>query len=252
MQVVSIPVIGQNCTILQIVDTPGCTPAAWQSVFQEARNELADISNSINIDEGQYGQCYPLRSDIFNAFWYTPLHRVNVVIVGQDPYPQALTLGDGSIGPRAVGLSFSVRRGDAIPSSLANIYKELQHSGMFGYRTLPDHGDLSAWCRQGVLLLNSCLTVRPGQPGSHGAVWSGFISRVLAAIAQVNPYCIFMLWGNQAREIKKLPGWSETFLRVEGVHPSGMNGNKFVGCNHFRIVNDTLKAQGKRPIVWKV
>jgi len=182
--------VDQNWSIERITtETP---PVTWESVFEDAKHELHDVSLVLDEQEKMYGTYYPLKRDIFAAFNYTPLNNVKVVILGQDPYHQSVNI-NGKTLPRSVGLSFSVRQEDSIPSSLRNIYTELADT-VRGFR-IPDHGDLREWARQGVLLLNTCLTVRPGQPGSHGDIWLGFINKVFKAIAVTNPYCIFMLWG---------------------------------------------------------
>ena len=136
-------------------------PYSWERIFDEAVNELRDI-NSVLMQKDKEGGWYPLRCDLFNAFHFTPINRVRVVIIGQDPYHDFVH----SVGaPRAMGLSFSVRPGVPVPPSLRNIYKEVQ--SCYPSFRIPSHGDLTAWTEQGVLLLNTCLTVQPGQAGSH-------------------------------------------------------------------------------------
>lgn len=223
-------------------------PVTWENVFQDAKHELSDVSQILNEQERMYGTYYPLKKDIFAAFQYTPLNNVKVVIVGQDPYHQTISIHGQSV-PRAVGLSFSVRREDSTPSSLQNIYTELANT-VRGF-TKPDHGDLREWARQGVLLLNMCLTVRPSQAGSHGDIWLGFNNKVFKAIAAVNPYCIFMLWGKEAQKVKPMLGERSTIL--EAAHPSGLSARKgFFGCNHFNLANDALIRQGKVGINWRI
>lgn len=223
-------------------------PYTWEEVFKDAYYELRDTSNDLIKYEQNFGQFYPLKEDLFNAFRYTQLHNVKVVIIGQDPYPQTIIVNGKSV-PRAIGLSFSVRREDIIPSSLKNIYKELENSVRGWVR--PNHGDLKEWTSQGVLLLNTCLTVRPGQPGSHGKhLWMGLMNKVFRAIATVNPNCIYMLWGQHARDLKPLLG--EKSIILEAAHPSGLSAEGFLGCNHFNLANDFLLKQGKTPINWKI
>lgn len=221
--------------------TTEAPPRTWENVFKDAKAELRDISMILDEQERTYGQYYPLKKDIFAAFHYTPLSNVKVVILGQDPYHQTINI-NGVTLPRAVGLSFSVRREDTIPSSLQNIYTELANT-VRGF-TKPDHGDLREWTSQGVLLLNSCLTVRPGQPGSHGDIWLGFINKVFKAIASVNPNCVYMLWGREAQKVKPMLG--ERSIILEAAHPSGLSARRgFFGCNHFNLANDSLIRQGK-------
>jgi uracil-DNA glycosylase len=220
-------------------------PTTWEAVFQEADYEFQDIERTLYDDETNYGSYYPLKSDLFNAFHYTPLPLVKVVIIGQDPYPQPFR--DGL--PRATGMSFSVRKDDSIPSSLGNIFTELSNT-VRGF-TRPSHGNLERWARQGVLLLNRCLTVRPGQPNSHGDIWLGFVNRVLKAIAAVNPQCIFLFWGREAQKMASMVG--ERSIILEAAHPSGRSAHRgFFGCNHFNKVNEILLKQGKTAICWKL
>lgn len=234
---------GQTWTVSEIAEKD--TPLTWEKVFENAREDIDHASKIIERDQESI-DIYPLKKDIFNAFKYTPLEDVKVVIVGQDPYPQAITI-DGISMPRAVGLSFSVRREDKIPMSLNNIYKELVNC-IPGF-VKPNHGDLRSWARQGVLLLNMCLTVRAGLPGSHGAIWLGFIKKVLTAVTEHNPKCIFVLWGKEAQNIKPLI--SDNCIFLETSHPSGFSANRgFLGSNHFRLINEELVKQDKEPINW--
>jgi uracil-DNA glycosylase len=221
-------------------------PNSWEKVFKEAKNELKDVSEILQKDEEKNGEFFPLKSDIFRAFYLTPLTNTKVVIIGQDPYHNNVFL-NGKTLPRAVGMSFSVRRDDAIPSSLQNIFTELSNT-VKGFKP-PCSGDLSTWAYQGVLLLNTCLTVRPGKPGSHGEIWLGFIYRVFKAISEVNPSCIFLLWGKEAQKLKTMIG--EKSVILEAAHPSGFSARRgFFGCNHFNEVNKILLKQGKSEIKW--
>ena len=223
-------------------------PTTWEAVFEDSEAELRDVSHVLDEQERTYGTYYPLKSDIFNAFHYTPLNSVKVVIIGQDPYHQSVYI-DGQCVPRAQGLSFSVRQKDSIPSSLNNIYTELANT-VRGFKK-PDHGDLREWSRQGILLLNNCLTVRAGTPGSHGDIWLGFINKVFRAIAAVNPYCIFLLWGREAQKVKPMLG--DRSIIFEAAHPSGLSARRgFFGCDHFNMVNDALIRQGKVGINWRI
>jgi len=167
-----------------------------------------------------------------------------VVIIAQDPY-----FGINSDGtPQAQGLAFSVKKGEKIPSSLINIYKELSNS--IPNFTKPNHGCLENWSKQGVLLLNSCLTVRPGDPGCHKELWYSFIKKVINSIIDNNPYCIFILWGRQAQKIRKMLGERVTVL--EAAHPSGLSCKNFLGCNHFNQVNELLIEKNQTPINWQI
>lgn len=223
-------------------------PTSWENVFEQAEPELHDISIILDEQERTYGNYYPLKKDLFNAFNYTQLHNVKVVIMGQDPYHQSITV-DGKAMPRAVGVSFGTRLEDSIPSSLKNIYAELTKT-VEGFRP-PDHGDIREWTSQGVLMLNTCLTVRPGQPKSHGDVWLGFINKIFKEISNVNPYCIYLLWGKDAQKLKPMLG--EKSIVFEAAHPSGLSASRgFFGCNHFNLVNEKLIKLGKTPINWRL
>lgn len=226
-------------------------PDTWGEAFAEALPDIEGIPGGRGLDEilaedeAKYGMYYPLKKDIFNAFRLTPLNKVRVIIIGQDPYHQTLPGGD----PRAVGMSFSVRKSDAIPSSLNNIYKELQNT-VHGFEP-PNHGDLSEWAQQGVLMLNTCLSVRPGQAGSHGDIWMGFVTKMLRKIAEVRPKAIFLLWGRHAQKLQFL--LDSKAIILEAAHPSGLSARRgFFGCNHFRQVNDILISMGEAPINWQI
>jgi uracil-DNA glycosylase len=221
-------------------------PSTWEAVFEDAKNELIDISRKLDEYERDQGPFYPNKEDIFAAFNYTPLSKVKVVILGQDPYHQTVHLY-GKPMPRAMGLSFSVRLGDEVPSSLKNIYTELETT-VRGFRR-PDHGDLRDWARQGILMLNSCLTVQPSKAGSHGELWMGFITKVFKAISIANPQCIYVLWGRQAQSMRSMIG--EKSIVYEAAHPSGLSAKKgFFECDHFNKINKTLIQQGKVSISW--
>lgn len=185
---------------------------------------------------------YPPRSLIFNALNTTPLNQVKVVIIGQDPYH----------GPnQAHGLSFSVQRGVALPPSLRNIFHEL-HTDL-GV-PIPKHGDLTHWAEQGVLLLNSVLTVEAGQPTSHQKRgWEEFTDHVIDVLNQQREHIVFILWGAYAqRKGQRID--PNKHLILKAAHPSPLAANRggFFGCKVFSKSNNYLKQNGIEPIDWQL
>lgn len=185
---------------------------------------------------------YPPKKDVFNAFKYCPLNKVKIVILGQDPYH-----GHG----QAHGLSFSVNKGVALPPSLRNIYKELQTDVGF---LQPDHGDLSEWSIQGVLLLNDVLTVKAGKAGSHQKLgWEEFTENVISYLSENKNDLVFLLWGNHA--IKKGKNINRTkHLVLTSGHPSPMSANqgKWFGNKHFSQANTYLISKEQQPVNWQL
>ena len=193
-----------------------------------------------------YAQCltngdeiYPPRDQIFAAFNLTKLDQVKVVILGQDPYH-----GPG----QAMGLSFSVPEGVKIPPSLRNIYKEiLSDIGTVQH----DTGDLSEWARQGVLLLNSVLTVEAAQAGSHRSQgWENFTDAAIRSVSETAEPCVFMLWGGWAKTKTPLID-TEKHLILTTAHPSPLSAYRgFNGCGHFSAANAFLDENGRGKIIW--
>jgi len=235
--------INQGWSILDVATR--AIPPGWTNVFRASMPEFEHINRSLIKDEEQHGLCYPLRKNLFKAFDMCPLSNVKVVIVGQDPYHS----DDHNGYPIAMGMSFSVNRGVTIPSSLNNIFKELARS--IPNWNSPIYGDLSNWARQGVLMLNTCLTVRPHQAKSHKSLWMGFVAKIIASLNETNSHCIFVLWGREAGKIENLLTNKNVVLTAP--HPSGLSAYKgFIGCNHFVDINIELEKQGKRAINWTV
>lgn len=192
-------------------------------------------------EEYQKGVVYPPADDIFNAFHLTPLDKVRVVILGQDPYHE----------PRqAHGLCFSVQKGVAIPPSLVNIYKEL-HDDM--NCDIPDHGDLTKWAKQGVLLLNTVLTVCAHQANSlKGIGWEEFTDAAIRAVNNVPGPVVYMLWGSPAQKKAALLN-NPNHLILKAPHPSPLSAYRgFFGCKHFSQANEFLKSHGEAPIDWQI
>lgn len=184
---------------------------------------------------------YPPSEDIFNALNLTPLKEVKAVILGQDPYHDK---------DQAHGLCFSVQPGVAIPPSLVNIYKELKDDlGL----NIPNNGYLVKWAKQGVLMLNTVLTVRAHQANSHkGKGWETFTDAILQAVNAQDRPIVFILWGRNAREKKKMLT-NPKHLILESAHPSPLSAyNGFFGSRPFSKTNEFLKANGVDPIDWQI
>ena len=184
-------------------------------------------------------QVFPAGRNIFRAFDKCPFDNVKVVIIGQDPYH-----GDG----QANGLCFSVNEGVPFPPSLKNIFKEV-HDDVGA--PIPTSGNLDRWAEQGVLLLNSVLTVKAHNAASHaGRGWERFTDAVVRAIAERKEGVVYMLWGSYAQRKGAIAN-PERNLILHSVHPSPLSSYRgFFGCKHFSKANDYLKSQGKEPIVW--
>ena len=184
---------------------------------------------------------YPPSEDIFNALHYTPLSKVKVLILGQDPYHEV---------NQAHGLCFSVLPGNDIPPSLVNIYKEL-NSDLGCY--IPNNGYLKKWADQGVLLLNTVLTVRAHMANSHaGHGWENFTDAIIRAVNEEDRPIVYMLWGSPAqRKIPMLTNPKPLILKAP--HPSPLSAYRgFFGCKHFSIANEFLKKNGIEPVDWQI
>lgn len=184
---------------------------------------------------------FPASEDVFNAFEFTPLDQVKVVILGQDPYH-----GDG----QAHGLCFSVKPEVEIPPSLVNIYKELQDDlGCY----IPNNGYLEKWARQGVMLLNTVLTVRAHQANSHrGIGWEEFTDAAIRVLNEQDHPIVFLLWGKPA-QMKKSLLHNPKHLILEAPHPSPLSAYRgFFGCRHFSQANAFLEKNGLEPIDWQI
>ncbi|WP_166251580.1 uracil-DNA glycosylase [Marinobacter salicampi] len=202
---------------------------------------LVKLAEFLAAEEQAGKVIYPARHHCFNALNSTPLDQVAVVILGQDPYH-----GPG----QAHGLCFSVRPGVPLPPSLVNIFKELE-SDVGAIR--PDHGCLQPWAEQGVLLLNSVLTVTQGQAGAHqGRGWEVFTDRVIETVNREREGVVFILWGSYARK-KGLAIDRNRHHVLEGPHPSPLSAYRgFFGCRHFSQTNQLLRREGRTPIEWQL
>ncbi len=184
---------------------------------------------------------YPPSDDIFNAFHYAAFSDVKVVMVGQDPYHEP---------GQAHGLCFSVKPPTDVPPSLKNIYKELHDDVGF---EIPAHGDLTAWARQGVLMLNTVLTVRAHQANSHaGHGWEQFTDAALSALNKKESPVVFLLWGSPAQKKASLIT-NPNHLILTAPHPSPLSSYRgFFGCKHFSKTNEFLIQTGQQPIDWRL
>ena len=193
------------------------------------------------LNEYQTKQIFPASDDIFNAFNLTPLSKVKVVIFGLDPYH-----GDG----QAHGLSFSVRPNVAIPPSLLNIYQELESDcGCY----IPNNGCLEKWAKQGVLLLNTVLTVQAHKAFSHrGIGWEEFTDAAIRAVNEQDRPIVYLLWGKPAQSKKSMLN-NPKHLILEAPHPSPLSAYRgFFGCHHFSKANEFLTEHGETPIDWQI
>ncbi len=215
----------------------------WQRVLaaEFAADYMQELSTFLRQRVAQGARLYPPSRDIFRAFWATPPQAVRIVILGQDPYhnPQ-----------QAHGLCFSVNPGIAVPPSLRNIYRELQTDLQI---TPVPHGYLMPWAEQGVLLLNSVLTVEENRPGSHqGRGWERFTDRVIDHLSGQEQPLVFMLWGSQAQK-KGQSIDSRRHLVLRAPHPSPLSAHRgFFGCRHFSKANDFLRQQGLEAVDWQL
>lgn len=221
-------------------------PESWRTALEPAlaTPEARRLGGFLKAEEAAGKRIYPPAGTRLAALELTPLDRVKVVILGQDPYH-----GPG----QAHGLSFSVPQGVKVPPSLVNIYKELEAD-----LGLPraSHGNLENWARQGVLLLNNSLTVEDGRAASHaGQGWEAITDAAVAAVAARHEPCVFLLWGNHARrKAERVPGlMGGHHLVLTAPHPSPLSAHSgFLGCRHFSRANAFLEANGRGAVDWRV
>lgn len=215
----------------------------WKTVLQSEFDQpyFSQIVQFLKAAKAEGKTIYPPGPLIFQAFALTPFDQVKVVILGQDPYH-----GSG----QAHGLCFSVQKGIRLPPSLQNIYKELREDTGF---IPPPHGCLEDWARQGVLMLNTSLTVEAGQPMSHAQIgWEQFTNAVIRKISEQKNGVVFLLWGNFARQKESLIDTQKHFV-LKAAHPSPFSAHSgFFGCRHFSNTNALLQQQGLSPINWNI
>ncbi|MBE6501990.1 MAG: uracil-DNA glycosylase [Methanobrevibacter thaueri] len=214
----------------------------WDSVLEDEfkKDYFLKIKEFV-IEEYETKTIYPPRDEIFNAFKFTPLENVKVVILGQDPYHEA---------GQAHGLAFSTPDGRPIPRSLKNIFKEINEE--YDY-PIPESGRLEKWAEQGVFLLNTVLTVEDGNANSHSKCgWQTFTDNVIEILNNQKQPIVFMLWGKQAEKKKELITNPNHLVLITS-HPSPFSARRgFFGCNHFRLANEFLKKNKKEEIDWNL
>jgi uracil-DNA glycosylase len=217
-------------------------PKSWQAVVGDEFDKpyFKKLEKFVG-SERKLFEVYPPEDEVFSALKITPYNKVNVLLLGQDPY-----VGKS----QAHGLCFSVRPGVKPPPSLQNIFKELKDD--LGCR-IPNNGYLVKWARQGILMLNTVLTVRAGQPFSHrGKGWEEFTDEVIRKVNEKKSRVVFVLWGGPAKQKIKFIDTDRHSI-VKGAHPSPLSArNGFFGSKPFSAINNALEAAGKPPIDWQI
>ncbi len=224
-------------------------PPSWAPFFRSAEPEIRHACERISLS-GTGRAVFPRMENTLAAFWLTPLHILKSVIVGQDPYPGCTKAG----WPKAIGICFaSDRDSGEIPDSLKTVYKEL--SDTVEDWVHPGHADIRCWGRQGVLLVNTALTVEAGSAGSHTGFWKPFTEKLMDFLNENTRDCVFLLWGKVAQKAAESI-YSSRHLKLNAYHPSSMNAHRegytFAGCNHFNLANIHLVSKGIHPIDWRV
>lgn len=220
-------------------------PSDWLEILKNdlTKEKYQALSDFIIKERLEHAPIFPPENLLFNAFNLTPFNKVKVVILGQDPYTKI---------NQAHGLAFSVPKNTPIPPSLKNIYKELSQDLNL---PIPQHGSLFSWAEQGVLLINTLLTVREGKPGSHrGQGWENFTDLVIQHLLEQPSPIVFLLWGKAAQEkcCHLTPLHSHHLLLCTS-HPSPLSAYQgFIGCRHFSKTNEALISWNKTPINWKI
>ena len=217
---------------------------SWTEVLDQEKQQpyFRKIMHHVDQQRAAGKVVYPAQEDVFNAFKITPFDKVKVVILGQDPYH----------GPnQAHGLCFSVQKGLKTPPSLVNIYKELAND-IAGF-SIPQHGYLQAWAEQGVLLLNTVLTVEQGNAHSHAKIgWEQFTDEVIKQLSLRSQGLVFLLWGSHAQRKGQIVDGQKHHV-LHAPHPSPLSAYRgFFGCRHFSKTNQLLQEQGLSVIDWQV
>lgn len=214
---------------------------SWENVLREGMDKPYFRKLMLDLDQAyEKEKVFPDKQEIFRAFQLTPYDSVKVLILGQDPYHE---------NGQAEGLAFSVKKGVKIPPSLRNIFKELESD--LGIDK-PDHGSLVSWAKEGVLLLNTVLTVREGEANSHAKIgWKSFTDEVIKKLGDREEPVVFILWGNQAKEKEKFIASHHRI--ISSAHPSPLSASRgFFGSKPFSKANGYLMVMGKEPVEWKI
>lgn len=223
------------------------TPPSWEECFQDAKSELLHISNMVQKHILMGLIISPHFADIFNAFFYTRLDKVKVIIFNKSAQPGKIKIGNKLVYKDS-GLAYSSLNGDKIPMATQNIFKELRRS--IPNFQIPDTGDLRGWAVQGVLLVNLSMTVTDKEEFPHDEIWDGFMYHVIKSINTKNPNAIYVIWGNNIDRVKSLIG--DKNLKLECGHPSFNNKTDegFIECDHFNKINENLAKNGIKKIDW--
>jgi uracil-DNA glycosylase len=233
----------KNTTLLELLKDN--TPSGWKNFFQqdEIQKILATISDTLVIHSREYEyQLLPPISDIFRAFYLTSFNNVKVVLLGQDPYHST---GENEFSSSATGLAFEVRQGNKINPSLKNIAAEVRNCG---FKVTEGSGNLSSWASQGVLLLNTALTVVENCPNKHSAVWNSFSTELLKYITSKKKL-VFLLLGRDAQSYEHILKGKQIIVKAS--HPSPLSANlSFLGSKCFNKVNEELIKMKLNPIDW--
>lgn len=214
----------------------------WNDIIEQEKQKPYFNTLKTFVDkEYETKTCYPEKVNVFNALKLTSPDKVKVVLLGQDPYHQP---------NQAHGLAFSVLC-KKLPPSLQNIYKEIESD--LGIKMPTDNGNLTCWAEQGVLLLNTSLTVRQSEPNSHSKMgWKSFTDSIIKYLGQQDRPIVFILWGKNAQDKEKLIS-NKNHLILKSAHPSPLSAyNGFFGCKHFSKTNEFLKQHGLTEIDWSV
>lgn len=224
-------------------------PPSWSKFFLSAQAEIYHACVKVEEKCRETGKAFlPFIPNVLNAFWACPLSLLKCVILGQDPYPGFTKSGM----PKAIGLSFASERWNEIPDSLQTIYGELERTVEDWIH--PGHPDLRCWARQGVLLLNTALTVEANCPEAHVGFWKPFATKFMDFVNENCNHVVFMLWGKKAQKAADVINTIKN-LKLTAYHPSPTSENRgyyFKGCDHFNKANLYLVENGIRPIDWRI